>query len=51
MSEWYWLVDGKVVPAPPGGYMQPDADRRVGLYELEHGPRVSTVFLGLDHRC
>lgn len=49
MSDWYWLVDGKIVPAPPGQYMQPDDQRRIGLYEFGKDSSVSTVFLSLDH--
>lgn len=50
MSRWYWLVDGEIVPAPAGSYLQEGNARRIGRDEFgDNGAVVSTVFLGFDH--
>lgn len=48
MSDWYWLVDGEITPAPGGKYLQPFEQRNVAQF-AQGDASVSTVFLGLDH--
>lgn len=47
--DWYAEVDGVPIRLPYGELPPDHADRRVARDELGH-VRVSTVFLGLDHR-